>query len=451
MNSISSNLKLLLLFSFCFLLPISYQAQEVKKFSLEQAISYALENNYTLKNAGTDVGIAKMQVRETTAIGLPQVSASAFFQNFLDIPTQVLPANAFNPAADPSDLVPLQFGTDYAAQGKIDASQLLFDGSYIVGLRAAKTFQLFSKQNLDRNKADVANEVKQAYFTSLVATENHQIILKTYANIEKNLQDTKIMFQEGLVEEQDAEQLELTLLNLKNNLNRAEKQKDISEKLLKFRLGIDLDTPIELTDALDKFIEENKSYQQEIAGLDLNSHIDYKLSDTRVKLDELNMQRYRSEYLPKLNAFFSYRQDAFRNDLDFGDSEFWFPATVWGLSLNMPIFSSGMKSAKIQQAKMEVEKSKTNRDMAEQNIKLQIASAKNDFETAKEQYINQRKSLDLAERILNKTIIKNAEGVASNFELTQIQNQFLETQGAYVNALFDLLNSKANLERALGN
>ena len=435
----------------CFLLfsQVSF-TQEARKFSLEEAIKFALENNYDALNASKDLTIAKKQVREATAIGLPQVNATANFQNFLDIPTQVLPANAFNPQADPDQLVPIRFGTDYTAQGALEASQIIFDGAYIVGLKASKTFQLFSRQNLQRTKADVANEVKQAYFNALVARENYEINENTYENIEKNLSETKIMFEEGFSEEQDVEQLELTLLNLKNALNRADRQREISEKLLKFRLGIDVEEMIELTDELETFTESLTNKNHTSGEVNINDHIDYKVADTRVELDNLSLQRERSEYLPKLNAFFSYRQDAFRNDLEFTDTDGWFPATIWGVNLSVPIFSSGMRHSKVQQAKIEMEKSKTDRDMMEQNIRLQIATARKDFEVAEETYHNQKKSMDLSERILNKTLVKHQEGVASSFELTQMQNQFLEAQGNYINALFDLMNAKAALDRALG-
>ena len=163
------------------ILPIFLVAQTTENsFSLKQAQDYALKNNYQIKNAQLDVTIAKKKVWETTAYGLPQVMAEAKFQNFIDLPTNLIPANAFNPLAPEGEFAELQFGTDYNTSATISASQLIFDGSYIVGLQAARTYQELSINNKKKTDEEIKYAVAQAYHTVLVAKENEKVLAQSF-------------------------------------------------------------------------------------------------------------------------------------------------------------------------------------------------------------------------------------------------------------------------------
>lgn len=441
---------------FIFLLTHSWLiGQEVKtpsSFSLKEAQDYALKNAYSIKNAKADVKIAEKKIFETTTLGLPQVNGEINFQNFIDIPTQVLPANAFNPMADPKELVPLRFGTEYNTNAGLTASQLIFDGSYIVALQASRSYALLSKLSLSKTENDVKEAVAQAYYTVIVAEENKKILQQSLENMNKLFKETEAIYKSGFVEEQDVDQLKVSVTTLNNSLNRLNKQIEIAYKLLKLQMGIDIDTPISLTDNLSSLIVYDTAESLASSDFKYSDNLDYKLLQTQAHLAKLSLRRERYAYLPSLGAFFTHQQNALRNEFDIFDTDKkWFPTTLWGVKMSIPIFDSGMKGAKISQAKQEYSKILNTQKQIEQSLKIQAESAKADFTSALERYMNEKENLNLTEKIYNKTLIKYKEGLATSLELAQAQSQFLSTQGNYVNAMLDLLNSKARLEKIMNN
>lgn len=444
-----------LLFFILFFAHFWLNGQEVKMpsaFSLKEAQEYALKNAYSIKNAKSDVKIAESKIFETTTLGLPQVKGEINFQNYIDIPTQVLPANAFNPMADPKELVPLRFGTDYNTNAGLTATQLIFDGSYIVALQASRSYALLSKLTLSKTENDVKEAVAQAYYTVIVAEENKKILQQSLENMNKLLKETEAIYKSGFVEEQDVDQLKVSVTTLNNSLNRLNKQIEIAYKLLKLQMGIDIDAQITLTDNLSSLIVNNTAEALVSSDFKYSENLDYKLLQTQAHLAKLGLRRERYGYLPSLGAFFTHQQNALRNEFDiFDNDKKWFPTTLWGVKMSIPIFDSGMKGAKISQAKQEYNKILNTQKQIEQSLKIQAENAKADFTSALERYMNEKENLNLTEKIYNKTLIKYKEGLATSLELAQAQSQFLSTQGNYVNAMLDLLNSKARLEKIMNN
>lgn len=443
------------LLSLLIILSSNISAQEkgnAMAFSLKEAQEFALKNSYTVKNARADVKIAEKKIFETTTLGLPQVKGEVNFQNFLDIPTQVLPANAFNPMADPKDLIPLRFGTDYNTSAGLTASQLIFDGSYIVALQASRSYALVSKLSLNKTENEVKEAVAQAYYTVIVAEENKKILQQSLENMKKILNETEAIHKSGFVEEQDVDQLKVSVATLNNSLNRLNKQTDIAYKLLKLQMGLDVDAEITLTDNLSSLISDNTGEILSASEFKYSDNLDYKLLQTQTHLAKLSLRRERYGYLPTIGAFYSHSQNALRNEFDiFEPNKDWFPTTLWGLKISLPIFDSGMKGAKISQAKQEYQKLLNTQKQIEQSLKIQAESAKADFSSATERYMVEKENLNLTEKIYNKTLIKYKEGLASSLELAQAQAQFLTTQGNYVSAMLELLNSKARLEKIMNN
>lgn len=420
-------------------------------FTLKQAQDYALKNNYQTKNAQLDIAIAKKKVWETTAYGLPQVMAEAKFQNFIDLPTNLIPANVFNPMAPEGEFAELQFGTDYNTSATISASQLIFDGSYIVGLQAARTYKELSINNKKKTDEEIKYAVAQAYYTVLVATENQKVVVQSYQSIETLLNETKAIFKEGLTEEQNVDQLQLNLTNIENAVNQAKRQLEIANNLLKFQLGIELNQTITLTDELSQLIALENETTLLTQQFDFSNHFTYQLIQTSEKLTKLNYRKEKYAFAPSLAAFFSHQQQNMNNTFDAFNGGKWYPTTLWGLSLKLPIFTSGMRLSKMSQAKLEHEKAINNSKQVEQSLILQAQTAQATFNTAHDIYNNQKKNLELAKSIHNKTIKKYGEGVVTSMELTQSQTQLLSTEGLYIKSILDLLNAKSALKKALGN
>lgn len=428
---------------------VSY-AQESFSFSLQEAQDYAIKHNYQNQNAIKDIEIAKKKVWETTAIGLPQVNAEGQIQRFIDIPTQVAPANAFNPLAPEGQLATFQFGLNYNNSVGISASQLIFDGSYIVGLQAAKTYKELSINSQAKTEIELKDAVAQAYYTVL-ATEKNVVVLKNSLEAtQKMLTETQALYREGLTEEQNVDQLELNVNALQTNFEIAEDQRDFAKKLLNIQLGLPIETQVTLTEQLDNLITTNQNSLAD-KKFSAENHIDYELTVTNMKLSQLNLRKEKYSFLPTLSAFFNHQQQNFGNELDvFSGDARWFPATIVGLNLKLPILTSGARLSKVSQAKIEFEKMENTAKEVEQNLKYQAELAASNFDTAKETFDNQKDNLALAQKIYDKTVKKYDAGIASSLELTQAQNQLLSAEGNYIKAVLDLLNARSALEKSYG-
>lgn len=425
-------------------------SQEAQSLTLEEAKKYAIQNNYQSKKANLDVEIAQKKVAETRGIGLPQVNAEGTIQRFLDIPVNLAPANSFNPAAPADELIELQFGLNYSNSYGITASQLIFDGSYIVGLQAAKAYKEVSENNLVKTEIELKENVTQAYYTVLVAQENYQILNKSLASTETMLKETKAMFDVGLAEEQNVEQLTLSVNELKISASTAEGQVKFAKKLLNLQLGIDVDSSITLADNLDQFLN-GVTLDIKEKDFNANNHIDYLLTQNNVRLMQLNLRKEKYAFMPTVSAFFNHQQQNMNNDFDAFSGGRWFPSTVIGASLKLPIIAGGTRLAKMSQAKIEWDKSKIDAEMVEQNLMYQSQLAKSNYETAYETFSHQKDNLALAEKIYNKTIKKYQEGMVSSMELTQAQNQYLSTEGKYIQSLLDVLRSQSELQKSFGS
>ncbi|HAA01480.1 MAG TPA: TolC family protein [Flavobacteriales bacterium] len=439
MRFISTQLLLLVVFVH------SLHAQQ--SMSLKEAIDFGVKNSYSVRMSQADMEKSEKKVREVLAYGLPQVNANGQFQHFITLPTTVIPANAFNPFAPADELVGVKFGTDFNVTGSIQASQLLFDGSYLVGLQASRNLANFSRLAVERSKVEATAEIEKAYYTAVVADENVKTIENMVTVLEKLYNETKLIFDNGLTESQDVDQIQLTVMNLKNGLSRAKLMRDAAYMTLKMQMGMSVEQELKLSDTPQNIVSSVALEQFGKDTFDPTTNVDYQMMQTQVTLNELNMRNEKMKYYPSLNAFFTQQYQAFRNDFDFFENKPWYPATIWGVQMQVPIFSSGMRNAKVAQTRIEMEKSQINLQQVDQALRIQSYMAQTEFLTALDAYNYQKESLALAESIQSKTLLKYKQGLASSLELSQAQNQYLNQQTNYITSLFNLLSAKAQLDR----
>lgn len=427
------------------------RTQNVQSFSLEEAKAYALKNNQQIKQAAIDVEISKAKVRETTAIGLPQLNAEASINHFIDIPTQVADASTFNPSVPAGTLVPLQFGLPNSATAGITASQLIFDGSYFVGLRASKAYVNFSNLGLEKNEIEVKNNVAQTYFSVVALAETIKSLEENKQSIENSYIETVAMLDEGFLEKQDADQVNLALSNVSYQLDYAERQLQVLKNVLKFQLGLDQSAEIALTNTFDELLS---SYESESGLVDQTfnpqNHIDFRTVQQGLGLSELSLEAQKTKYLPSLGAFFTHSQNGFSIDLGDLASNNYYPTTIVGLKLNMPIWSSGMRYYQTKQAKLELEKTMSQKMQVEQSLNMQVAQSKKAYESALQNMQVARENMTLAKSIKATTAAKYKEGLASSLNYAQSQQQYLQTLAAYINTANELFSAKLALEQALG-
>ncbi len=427
------------------------QENENKSFSLKEAQDFALINNTNIKNSKIDVKIAKKKVLETTSMGLPQVSGSASYQNIFE--TQYMTMSGAQYMFDNEGHYTgvnltenkLALGVKENITFDLTVSQLLFSGEYLVGLKASKTYKELSQRSLVKTENDVRDLVSQAYYFVLVAKENKRIFEESYTSIEKTYNETVKLFEAGMVGETDADQLKITVLNLKNTISAMTRQVEIAENLLKFQMGINVNETITLTESLEQIINNVNSEALKYLEFNIENHIDYQLINTQEKLSKLSLRREQSTVLPTLSAFYKHQEMKDEPEFNFMNPD------MLGVSLNVPIFGSGLRYSKIQQAKLELQKSTNTKEFVAQSLQMNVVQARNEFNSSLEKYMNEKDNLTLAERIYNNTLTKYKEGMSSSFELNQAQSQFLSIQGGYFNAIFELLNSKNKLDKAINN
>jgi outer membrane protein TolC len=413
-------------------------------FTLQEAIDFGLKNNTEVKNAKIDNEIMVERIWETKAQGLPQISATGQFQNFIDIPTQVLPANAFNPMAPQGELIGLRFGTDYNVNGGIQVNQLLFNGNYIVGLQAIKALNTLNQKLLLKSETDVRFNIAEAYYTCLILMENQKVLDSTLVKTNDLLSSTLILVNEKVMIASNAKQLEFGVLQIQSAISAINSQLEQAKTLLKFQMGYPIDQEIVIK---DDFSSAFTTMNQPVAS-DVSKNINYQLVEQQLALDMLNFKNTKANYLPTVAAFFSHSQNALRNEFDFFDgNQPWYPTTLWGVQLNIPIFSSGQRAAQVSQKALEVKKSENQLIYVSEGIKLQYIQAEQAYVQAQQQVVLQQKSVEVAEAVLRDTEILYKERAVSSIELTQAQSQLLNAQTAYVNALYDLIRASLQIQK----
>lgn len=445
-------------------------AQETAlKLSLNEAIKYALKNSYNVKAAANDIASAKKKVWETTTIGLPQVNASVDYQYFLKQPVSLLPAAAFDNTSSvvetveeyfnlqanrepsvPEGFIPVVFGTKQNVNASVTLTQLLFDGSYLVGLQASRTFLKISEQANEKTELVTREAVINAYGNVLVTENSIAILQKNLKVLEKNLSDAKKIYENGFNEEEDVEQLEITLGNVKAQLNNVKRFKEIAYQMLNLALGSKIDTAIILTDSLDSLTQQNIDLNILTSDFNVSNHIDFRIAENDRESKRLMMRLEQSKALPSLAAFLNYGTQAFSDSFDFFNSnQRWFQSSLLGVSLNVPIFSSMGRASKTAQAQIALETADIRLEETKQRLNLQVQKARSDYQLSIENYNTNKKNLALAERIEKKQRIKFFEGLSTSFELSQAQNQLYTQQQNYIQSMLDVIAKKASLENAL--
>ena len=429
----------------------------------------ALENNYNIKESKNSVLSAKETVWETTATGLPQVNATVNYQNFIKQPVSLLPAAAFDNTVSvvqtvedyfgiqsnrdpvlPQGFIPVVFGTQQNLNASVTLTQLLFDGSYLVGLQASRAYLKISEQANEKTEILTREAVINTYGSVLVTEKSIAILKSNLKILEKNLNDAKKIYENGFNEQEDVEQLEITYGTLKNQLNNMQRMKIIAYQMLNLSMGLSIDTELILTDSLDSLAEKNIDLGLISESFNLSNHIDLKIAENDRESKRLMMQLEKSKALPSLSAFVNYGKQAYSDSFTFfkGNQQ-WFGSSLLGVSLNVPIFSSLGRKAKTAQAKIALESADIKLIEIKQRLNLNAQKAKNEYQLSIQNYNTARRNVDLSERIEKKQRTKFFEGISSSFDLLQAQNQLYTQQQNYVQSMLDLIAKKAALETAL--
>jgi len=439
--------------------------QEVKSFSLQEAQEYALQNSAEVKNAKLDNDIAKKKIWEITSMGLPQINVTGNYQHQFIVPTinfggaTSLVLDPTQPAGTPltSDMVgnqlklktdqgtPIPLGVMNNTTFDLTLSQMVFSGAYIVGLQASKIYSQISEHNFQLSRIDMKESIANTYCMVLIMEGNLKILQNSYNNLKKTLSDMREINKQGLIEDTDVDQIELTSLNIENAVNTVQRQVDASYDLLKFQMGIPLENKITLKDGLENMLISLDVATVTNKPFNIQDNITYKIMNTQEQFGKLVLKKEISNYLPNLSAF--YRHTELINQPAFNFT----PKDILGLTLNVPILSSGQRVVMVQERKMELEKITISKQKAIEGVKMDYSNALNDMNSTYEKYQNEKKNIDLTKRIYDKTIIKFQEGISTSLDLTQVNNQYLTAQTNYYTAILNLLIARNKLDKLVNN
>jgi outer membrane protein TolC len=422
---------------------ISFAQQQL---SLEEAKSYALEHNISIQRAALNNETARQKMIEVRGMGLPQVNLNASMTNYINIPVQVVDATVFNPSAPAGSLAEFRMGTDYTASGTLQVNQLIFNGSYIVGLQVASFYRQFEVTNTELSKEDVIFNVIQAYELAAVAKESMAFLDSLVLNTSDLVEKQKQFVEVELALQEDLDQLNYSLSVAKNAALNARIQYENALALLKYSIGYPLTEPLELSSSCAELMG-----QRAIPSGALTDNLSLLLLDQKKMLSSYNLKNRKYENLPYLNGFFQHTYNAFRNDFSFFSDGKWYPQTLWGLQLTVPVFSGLQRHAKVQQAEIQLMQDDQNRQYTEQALQFQEIQHRNNFQAALARLELEEENLKLAKSIYTNALIREEVGKTNNIVVTQKYNQLIQAQTQLVSAQLDLFSAKLKLDKLYNN
>ena len=425
-----------------FTLLITFSASSQEPLGLTGAISEGLQNNRAMINANYDIEIAKERQWGVIATGFPQVSASAGYNKDLEQRTSIVPGSF---SGDSGDDYAVQFGKAQSVDVSARLDQLIFDGSYLVGLQASTVFLKISRQNKVKSELEVRRLVTDAYVNVLLAEERKNILEKNLINLDATLTDIRKVYAQGLVEVEQVQQLEITKSSIQSGLDYISRMIPITYQMLNMTLGRDLDHKVVLSDNLLALCLASEDIPN-IDTWDMKKNIDYQIAQNSLRSNELLLKLERFRALPTISAFIAGGYDAFSDAFTFTEkNQQWYGRSAIGLSVRLPIFSSGAGQSRTDQAKLNVEKAKAQVDQVTENLLLQKANAHNQYTQALEEFVRSQESLEIAYKIERKNQIKYKEGVTGSFELRQAQLQLYDLQNQHLSAMQQIINSRTEL------
>lgn len=426
------------------------EAQQVLELTMKEALEYALENNPTTKNARLELLISKATVKETTAQGLPQVNGSYNLDYNPRIPVVFLPNQPpFGDPNNPSDVLPARFGVSYSSGLGLNVTQMIFDGSFFVGLRAAKTLQELTGKDLQKAENDVVENVKKAYFGVLVNQERIRLAVANMSRIDTLLKETKALNEAGFAEKIDVSRIQVQRNNIYTQVQRSQTALEISKQILKVQMGMPLEYDLVLSETLRDLNKE-----EDLAQLLVEEgaeRIEIQQISTQLELTGLDLKNNQSQYMPKIDFIGNARRSGAGNELGrVFNSNNWFGSSLIGVSMSVPIFDGFAKAARIQKNRVQINQLENQRLFLKESFKSELYTAKANLKNDLNILDVQEENLKLAQEVFQIARIKYNEGIGSNLEVVEADASLIEAEINYLGALYDGLISKVNLEKALG-
>lgn len=409
----------------------SIQAQPALEFSLHQARQYALEHNKNLLNANLATHEAQARLHEALANGFPQVNASIDYSNFFGSTVAFGSIPGMEIEFKPTSNLSLSLG------------QLIFSGPYIVGIQMARLYQDIVDTHLEKTEQDIKAQVSQAYFLVLVAQRSYALTQTNREHMQDLLAKTRAMVLVGIAEDLDYEQLQVQAGLLDNHLRATERQLELAYNMLRLHMGLSAETQLMLTDSLDKWLNNNEVPLAVFSAFSLEKNPDYRLLGVQAEMAEKQINMERAAYLPTVSGFYNYTEKLLKPELDLN------PKHVIGLNVSIPVFSSGVRKARLSQARINLQIAQNQQDFVGQSLLLQEKQLRFNLNNAYEQYQSQWSNREVARRVNQNVRNKYQQGMASSLDVTSANTVFLQAEGAYLGAILEVLEAQLALNKLL--
>jgi len=423
---------------------------DVLQLNLMESLEYALENNVDAKNAKLELLVSKATVKETVADGLPQINGSFNLNYNPEIPVVFLPNEPpFGDPSNPGDVIPARFGVNYSSGLGVTVSQMIFDGSFFVGLRAAQTLNELTQFDLEKTENDVIEAVKKAYYSVLVNQRRIELAEANLSRLDDLLAETKALNEAGFSEKVDVTRIQVQRNNTSSSLARAQTAYEISKQLLKLNMGLPKEYDIEITETLQELNPEEEL--NTLLAMEGMRRVEEDQIQKNLELTRLDLKNNHAQYMPKITFNGNYQRSGAGNSLSGTfNSINWFSSSLLGVTMSIPIFDGLAKSARIQKNRIQMQQLENQQFFLQDNIALEIYQAKQNLRNDIEILRVQNENMKLAQEVFDIAQIKYNEGVGSNLELVDADAALKDAEINYLSSLYDGLIAKVDLERALG-
>ncbi len=417
-------------------LTMTLPAREVMRLDLEGARKQAILYNKTLKNAGMAVDKSVYQLKEAISAGLPQVSSTLDYTNALGAKLSI----RFVEDAPPTE-IPIRPTSNFNLQ----VGQLLFNGPYFVGIELAKLGKSLMEKSYEKSEQDILAQVTGGYNLVLMSRELLDLLNRNVTNFREVYNKTSALVSAGILEQTDLDQLGVQIASLGNSVRSSERQLELAKNMLRLQLGLTIDQDFEVLGTLDQALLAMNGISEASGPFDVNRNPDFQLLGLQENLTQKQVRLQYAAFLPTLTGFYNRTEKILKPDFDMS------PKNMVGLNLSIPIFSGGQQTAKLKQAKIELETMQNTRELLAEQLEVQEKQLRFNLKNANETYLNQVTNLDVARRVYSNLKLKFEQGMISALDLVTADNNYLRAETEYLTALFQVLQAKLDLDKINGN
>jgi outer membrane protein TolC len=328
---------------------------------------------------------------------------------------------------------------------KLQFSQLIFSGQYIIGIQTAKLAKIISEQNLEFNELNIKESVINAYYLVLLTEESLAILEQNLENLEETMTQTQTMYETGMAEKTDVDQIRITVNQLENSRNALQRNLELNYNMLRFQLGLEANVQVRLTDKLESLFTTMEPENALVVPFSIENNVTYQILKSQEEINRKLMTMEQWNYAPTLAGFYNYNAKIMTTGFDMN------PNHLAGLSLAVPIFSSGMRKARVDQAKIDYNMAQINRSILEDQLQLQEKQIRYNLQSSLENYFTQKENVEVAQSVYDSYRRKFEQGMATSLDLTQANGNYLDAESNYLSAIMEVMNAKLQLDKLMNN